>query len=354
MAVADTEVMRIFVRHNHEDDGFCRELTSAMRHVGTDVWYDEHNMGAGSLLDTIELELRARPVFVVILSPPALASAWVRDECKWAFLRLRQDPRRLILPVLAAPVEKDAIWLFLQDFKRIEKPNGHPYPGPEAIQRTLHALALTPTDPNTSPSAAQAEPMTYADLLMHGKALEAQHKFAEAFSVFQQALEVVPGALLARRHLGYVQVELARDADALVTTAQVLELDPNDAFSWRNRANALNGLGRNGEALEAIEHALLLDPQDDFAWLYKGIALTHLQRSDDALVAFDRALSLDPGLHVAWMIEATLLRALNRDEEAATALARAQALDPTNAYAWPARTHEMRLKYLGRVAGLPI
>jgi hypothetical protein len=49
------------------------------------VWYDEHNLGAGQLLEEIQRELNARPVFVVLLSPDALASKWVQRECKWAY-----------------------------------------------------------------------------------------------------------------------------------------------------------------------------------------------------------------------------------------------------------------------------
>src|SRR5262249_31213717 len=135
--------MQLFVGHSHEDDAFCRALVTALRQAGADVWYDEHNLGPGQLIDTIEHELRARPVFLVILSPAALRSQWVRDETKWAFLELRRDPSHLLLPVLAAPVAERDIWLFLQDFKRIEAPGVTPYSLPEAINRTLQALALT-------------------------------------------------------------------------------------------------------------------------------------------------------------------------------------------------------------------
>ena len=80
--MADTDVLRIFVSHSHEDDVYCRELVHALREAGSDVWYDEHSLKVGQLIDTIEVELRARPVFVVVLSPAALRSTWVRDETK--------------------------------------------------------------------------------------------------------------------------------------------------------------------------------------------------------------------------------------------------------------------------------
>src|SRR5260221_980356 len=155
--------MHIFASHSHEDDTFCRGIVSALRGAGADVWYDEHNLGSGQLVDTIERELKVRPVVVVILSDAALASQWVRDECTWAYNLLRRDPSRIILPVTAAPLEEDAIWLFLSTFKRIEAPGLKPFPMEEACGRLLHALALTapgeasvvPTPPPQRPESMQ-------------------------------------------------------------------------------------------------------------------------------------------------------------------------------------------------------
>src|SRR5690349_6735400 len=103
-------MQRIFVSHSHEDDAFCRELVAAVRAAGADVWYDEQDLGSGRLLLTIERELRARPIFIVILSPAALASDWVRDESSWAYTLLRREPQRVILPVLARPIDAADIW----------------------------------------------------------------------------------------------------------------------------------------------------------------------------------------------------------------------------------------------------
>ena len=114
------EQLKVFVSHSHQDDAFCRQLVAALRGAGADVWYDEHNMGPGQLGPTIEHELRVRPVFVLILSPAALTSAWVEDESRWAYSFYRKERARTILPVLAAPVSDHDIWVFLQDFKRIE------------------------------------------------------------------------------------------------------------------------------------------------------------------------------------------------------------------------------------------
>src|SRR4051794_40618662 len=128
MADSTPTQLRVFVSHSHQDNDACRALVNALRGAGADVWYDEHNMTSGRLGQTIERELRARPVFIVMLSPAALASRWVEDETRWAYNLMRKDPNRIMLPILTGEVAEDDIWLFLQEFKRIEGPDGKPYP----------------------------------------------------------------------------------------------------------------------------------------------------------------------------------------------------------------------------------
>jgi hypothetical protein len=159
--------MKVFVSHSSTDKATCDAYVTALRRAGADVWYDEHNLGAGQLMDEIQRELHARPVFVVLLSQPALASKWVQRECKWAYTLADQDPSRIILPVVVSaidPKELLAAMLFLSDFKRIEGPGNKPYPQPEAIERTLRLLELTPAGARPAPAAPQPAESA-ADLL---------------------------------------------------------------------------------------------------------------------------------------------------------------------------------------------
>src|SRR5690348_5005800 len=112
--------MKVFVSHSHKNNAFCEELVKALKGAGADVWYDDESLHTGRLGPIIERELRERPVFIAVLSRAALASQWVEDETRWAYNRLRRDPTRILLPVLAETLpDEDAIWLFLQEFKRI-------------------------------------------------------------------------------------------------------------------------------------------------------------------------------------------------------------------------------------------
>src|SRR5690242_16889498 len=106
----------IFVSHAHEDTAWCRTFVHVLRDAGAQVWYDEHNLGYGAITEEIERELRARPIFIVIVSPASVEKAWVRREMTAAITMRDREPSRIILPVVAAKAE---IPLFWDEFKRI-------------------------------------------------------------------------------------------------------------------------------------------------------------------------------------------------------------------------------------------
>jgi toxoflavin biosynthesis protein ToxD len=93
---------RLFVSHSTQDNAWCRELVTALKAAGYDVWYDEQGLTAGAVwIETLQRELQARDVFVIVLTPEAWASPWVQEE-----VRLALSTQRTILPVMlkATPV----------------------------------------------------------------------------------------------------------------------------------------------------------------------------------------------------------------------------------------------------------
>ncbi len=215
MAIA----LPIFVSHSHEDVAFCQALVTALRGAGADVWYDEHNLGAGHLMDVIQQELDRRKIFIVILSENAFASKWVKRETGWAYSLYDRDPTRVILPVTASAIERDDFsgatgWLYLEEFKRIEAPGFHPYPLAEAVGRVLHALALTPAGEAPAPVAPQPTE-TASDLITRGTALREQGKHVEALALFERAIQLDPNSYSAWFNVGYSLNELGRYEQAL-------------------------------------------------------------------------------------------------------------------------------------------
>lgn len=342
--------MKIFVSHSHQNNEFCAKLVHALRTAGADVWYDHESLHTGQLGPVIEHELRERPVFIVALSPAALASRWVEDETRWAYNRLRRDPTRIILPVTAEALpDADAIWLFLQDFRRIEAPGGMPYPISEAISQTLHALLLTLPEEEALPTTPQPGE-SVVELLAQGKALVAQDRFAEAIPFFERVTQRDPLRFDAWANLGLAYNETGRHGDDLIAYNRALALDDTQAWVWHNKGNALadDVLQLYEEALEAYDRAVALDSTLSNAWAGKGVALLALKRYEEALAAVDQAVALDPTLLAAWPCKGQTLLALKRYEEAVAAFDRAIALDPKEAPVWIFKAEALR--ELGRTA----
>jgi tetratricopeptide (TPR) repeat protein len=291
MAEVVPNQMRIFVSHSRQDNDACRTLVNALREAGADVWYDEHNMTSGRLGQTIERELRARPIFIVMLSPAALASSWVEDETRWAYNLMRRDPMRIMLPVVCETVSEDGIWLFLQEFKRIEAPGGKPFPEEERHWQTLRALALTPKG-QASVALTPQPTASVDDLMTQGRALEAQERYSEAVPFFQRATQLYSTSGLTWARLAYTLAKLSRWEEALAAAERTTELEPNDDSAWTVKAAILGSLGRENESLTACERALAIDPNYAPAWIIKAGALRALGRKREAEEAKRRAKEL--------------------------------------------------------------
>jgi tetratricopeptide (TPR) repeat protein len=340
--------LKVFLSHSSLDRAACDQVVGALRDAGADVWYDEHNLGAGQLLEEIQRELQARPVFIVLLSKNAFASQWVRRETTWAFNLANREPNRLILPITVGAIEPSDFngqWLFLEDYKRVEARGMQPHPHEEMIAQALRLLALTPK--GQAPISVAPQPAeSVSDLLTQGRALQAQQKHAEALPFFQRATQLDPNSFDAWANLGYALNSLGRHAEALPAEERATKLDPNNAAAWCNKGGALGSLGRFGEALAAFDRALALDPNLVDAWYNKGVALRNLGRHEDGIAAYDKALALDPNYADAWINKGNALYGLERHTESLAAYERATTLDPNNAIAWRAKGFPLRA--LGR------
>lgn len=90
---------RLFVSHSTQDNAWCRELVAALKASGYDVWYDEQGLTGGAVwIETLQREVQARDVFVIVLTPDSWASPWVQEE-----LRLALSTQRTIVPVMLKP-----------------------------------------------------------------------------------------------------------------------------------------------------------------------------------------------------------------------------------------------------------
>jgi tetratricopeptide (TPR) repeat protein len=207
------EAAGIFVSHAHEDNAWCRTFVGALRQGGATVWYDEHNLGYGVLGEEIERELKARPIFLVILSPASVGKPWVRREMDAAIQLRDQNPERIILPIVA---EKAEIPLFWVGYKRVSGPGDTGITATEAAGRVIHTLGIVPANAPAVP-APPVGTETAEEANTRGNGLYAQKRYEEALSAYEQALS----------------------------------LNSQDADAWTNKVAVLRLLGHSAKALEA-------------------------------------------------------------------------------------------------------
>lgn len=258
----------IFLSHSSQDKEFCDALVYALRAAGADVWYDNDDLGPGSIRDIIARQIEVRTVFIVVLSKAALASTFVKQECSAALFLQEHEPERTLLPVTTGvlePTDFRGAWLFIASMKRIEAPGFRPYAPSETIERVLHALALVPhhsyiDTTNDGALLTPPAPPTADELLMMGKALYAQRRYAEAVVYLDRAARFIPSRRDVWFSLAKALSFLHRDLEALEACERLLSVRRNDASALVLEGEVLYALNRYEDAVRACEHALAIQP----------------------------------------------------------------------------------------------
>jgi hypothetical protein len=111
-AAAQPDTPLIFISHSSGDNDFGYTLAADLEAAlgPGSVWYDSAGglKGGDVWWDRIVTELTDRPIFVVLLSPQALASAWVHDEIRLAWQQKNGERGKVIVPVLHQPCDPPA------------------------------------------------------------------------------------------------------------------------------------------------------------------------------------------------------------------------------------------------------
>ncbi len=110
----------IFIAHAPADTGIAEELTLLLAETGAIVRYGADTSPTPEAQEELEQASLAADAYVALLSPASIASPRLRALTR-KYHELRQaDPRRILLPVLIAPLTPDQVWPFLRDYERIE------------------------------------------------------------------------------------------------------------------------------------------------------------------------------------------------------------------------------------------
>ncbi len=141
MATLLQPVLRIFVSHSQVDNEFGFRLVNDLHHALDDrgtVWYDAHGglHGGDTWWPKIAAEVKASNIFIVILSPQAVASKWVNDEINLAWLQ-RNKTGMLIIPISYRKCDIPDFLNLVQIISFLP-----PKPYRESLDELLNALGL--------------------------------------------------------------------------------------------------------------------------------------------------------------------------------------------------------------------
>lgn len=139
---------RTFLSYSRANKDFAMQLARELKAEGFSVWLDLLDIPAGSRWDVeVEKALEASEIFMIIMTPTAIASENVRDEIGYAI-----DTGKRFLPVL---LEKCNVPLRLRRFQYVDFTDKTFDEGVESAKELLRNLIAQPTIP---PREIRAEP----------------------------------------------------------------------------------------------------------------------------------------------------------------------------------------------------
>jgi len=128
--------MRAFISHSTKDASLARRLAADLRASGVDVWMAPRSIEPGSLWpDEISKGLESSTHFLLLLTPAAVESKWVRQEMDTAMVLEKRGRLRILI----IEVGKASIPAFWEPYQRI------PFSDyPAGLASLLEALGKAP------------------------------------------------------------------------------------------------------------------------------------------------------------------------------------------------------------------
>ena len=109
----------VFLSHSSNDRRFASRIAETLRQHGVPVWYSQTNLlGAQQWHDEIGEALARCDWFLVVLSPQATRSKWVRRELLYALRSSRYEGR--IVPIRQRACDPAMLSWTLEDFQAVD------------------------------------------------------------------------------------------------------------------------------------------------------------------------------------------------------------------------------------------
>ena len=132
----------VFIAYASEDLPWVKQLAEKLREAGVVVFFDKWEIKLGeNFVTAMERGLTGSAAGIVVLSPDAVASPWVEEERSVLVRRSKDDPRRMVVPVLYRDC---TIPPFLGNVQRVDFRDQTPANQEQALQELLCALRRQP------------------------------------------------------------------------------------------------------------------------------------------------------------------------------------------------------------------
>lgn len=111
--------LEVFISHSDRDRQFVSDVVEALRRHGIPVWYSQTNLvGAQQWHDEIGAALRRCDWFVIVLSPNAVSSIWVKKELLFALKQPHLVER--IVPLIYQSCDVDEFSWTLSSYQMVD------------------------------------------------------------------------------------------------------------------------------------------------------------------------------------------------------------------------------------------
>jgi hypothetical protein len=139
---ATPEAVRVFVSHHHspEEDAFTARLVADLEAAGADVWVDTEGITSDDFVQKISEGLAGRQWLVLVMTPGAIASPWVRREVNAALSEVTARRMLGVIPFVMNPCREEDIPVIWRPLHRYNATNGYV----TARDGLLQAIGLSP------------------------------------------------------------------------------------------------------------------------------------------------------------------------------------------------------------------
>jgi hypothetical protein len=151
--------MKVFISYSPHDEDLARKVAEGLRKSGLEVWDDRNIFPGDNWAKKTSQALEQSKAMVVLITPEALRSKWVRWEIEYALGK--KDFSTTLIPVIVGPAEAIPRDEFPWILRRLNIVNlSRPQEEESAIRQIADALRASSGKPSVrrSPQKSRTRP----------------------------------------------------------------------------------------------------------------------------------------------------------------------------------------------------